>query len=143
LSVEEKLEKVHAMREELEEESRLLIVEQQTLEKNVRALEEQVVLNELKRQKALVEDLRSRNKAIKSTIAQLEAKKKELETKLGKLVQTPKAGKTPAQPGQTAEASESPEAITEENGVTITVMESEEIVETEEEQQEKKKRRFF
>lgn len=138
------------MRKELEEESRLLIEEQRKLEKDVLALEEQVAAQELKKEKALFEDLRSRNEATKSTIAQLEAKKKELETKLGQITQTPegaleaqKAGETPAQPETAEEASEQTEAVPEENGVTITVVESEEIGETQEKQQEKKKHMFF
>lgn len=137
------------MRVELEAESRLLIEEQQKLEKDVLALEEQSAAQELEKEKALVEDLRSRNEATKCTIAQLKAKKEKLETKLGQVTQTPEgaleaqeASEKPAQP-EKAEASERTEAVPEESGVTITLVESEEIVETQEKQQEKKKHRFF
>ena len=149
MTAKETLEKVQAMRKELEEESRLLIEEQQTLEKHVLALEEQVTAQELKKENALVEDLRSKNKAIKSSIAQLEARKKELETKLGQTAQTPectpeaqKASASSAHPEE-AEASGQTEADAEENGVTITIVESEESEDAQEEKPKKKKRRLF
>lgn len=128
------------MRKELEAESSSLIEKQQKLRKEVWVLEEQVIAQELKKEKALVEDLRYRNEVAKSTIAELEAKKKELETKLGKMTPTPEE---PAQLEKADETSEQTEADTEENGVTITVVESEEMIETQENQQEKEKFRFF
>ena len=66
MTAKETLEKVQAMRKELEEESHLLIEEQQILEKDVQVLEEQVASQELKIEQALVEDLRSRNEATKT-----------------------------------------------------------------------------
>jgi hypothetical protein len=137
------------MRKELEAESCSLLKKQQKLEKDVLDLEEQVLAQELKKEKALVEDLSSRNEATRNTIAQLEAKKKELETMLGQPTQTPecapessKASETPTQP-EKSETSEQTEAVPEENGIIITFVESEEVVEAQEEQKEKKTRRFF
>jgi len=126
MKAKDELEKLQAMRAKFEEESRLLAEEQQTLEKNVLALEEQVVSQELKKEKALVEDLRNKNKTVKNTIAQLEAKKEELETKLSQITQTsepaPEAHKSSASPKQPEKA--------------------EEVVEAQEKPQ-KKKKRFF
>jgi hypothetical protein len=140
LSAKAELEKLRVMRKELEAESSSLIEKQQKLRKEVWVLEEQVIAQELKKEKALVEDLRYRNEVAKSTIAELEAKKKELETKLGKMTPTPEE---PAQLEKADETSEQTEADPEENGVTITVVESEEMIETQENQQEKEKFRFF
>jgi hypothetical protein len=149
LSAKAELEKLQAMRKELEAESRSLIEKQQNLRKDVLALEEQVVAQELEKEKALVEDLRSRNEVAKSSIAQLEARKKELETKLGGTAETPEpaaktqeAHKTPTHPEKAEKVPEKTESFPEE-GVTITVVESEEIVETQEKQQEEKKFKFF
>ena len=140
MSAKAELEKLQVTRKELEAESSSLIEKQQKLRKEVLALEEQVIAQELKKEKALVEDLRYRNEVAKGTIAELEAKKKELETKLGKI--TP-ISEDPAQPEKADETSEQTEADPEETGVTITVVESEEIVETQEKQQGKEKFRFF
>jgi hypothetical protein len=150
LKAKTELEKLKAIRKELESESHSLIEKQQKLEKEVLALEEQTVTQELEKEKALVEDLRSRNEATKNAIAQLEAKKKEFETKLGQITQTPegasesqKASETPAQTKKAKKTSKQTEAVPEGNEVTVTVVESEEIVETQEKQQKKKKHRFF
>ena len=140
MSAKAELEKLQVTRKELEAESSSLIEKQQKLRKEVLALEEQVIAQELKKEKALVEDLRYRNEVAKGTIAELEAKKKELETKLGKI--TP-ISEDPAQPEKADETSEQTEADPEESGVTITVVESEEIAETQENQQGKEKFRFF
>ena len=140
MSAKAELEKLQVNRKELEAESSSLIEKQQKLRKEVLALEEQVIAQELKKEKALVEDLRYRNEVAKSTIAELEAKKKELETKLGKITPIPEET---AQPEKADETSEQTEADPEETGVTITVVESEEIVETQEKQQGKEKFRFF
>jgi hypothetical protein len=152
LSEQKELEKLQAMRAELEAESRLLIEEQQKLEKNVLSLEEQIVVEELRKEKAVIEDLKNRNKAAKETIAELEAKKKELETKLDK---APQAPETPIQkeekPKEAEAAPEPAEAVAEvaeDDGVTVTAIEGEALVEDQEaaddsSKQEKKKRRFF
>ena len=140
MSAKAELEKLQVTRKELEAESSSLIEKQQKLRKEVLALEEQVIAQELKKEKALVEDLRYRNEVAKGTIAELEAKKKELETKLGIITPTPEE---PAQPEKADETSEQTEADPEESGVTITVVESEEIAETQENQQGKEKFRFF
>jgi hypothetical protein len=127
MSVREKLKKVQAKRAELEEESRLLIEEQKKLEKNVLALEEQVVSRELKKEQAVVDALRSRNKGIKRTVAQLEAEKEELEAKLRQIAQTSEG----ALEEQTA------------SGSTLKPDKAEEDVEAQEKQKKKKKGRFF
>jgi hypothetical protein len=147
MSAKDELEKLQAMRAELEAESRSLIEKQQSLEKGVHSLKEQVDAEELKKEKALVEDLRSRNEATKSAIAQLKSKKKELEAKLGQMSQTPEAAPNAQKINETPEkkekAPEKNEAVSEKNGVTMTVVESEEMVETQKEQEEKKKFKFF
>ena len=125
MSAKEQLKKLQTKREELEAESRLLMEEQETLEKSVLALEEQIVAQKLKKEKALVEDLKIRNKAVKSIITELEAKKEELQTKLSQITQTPE-GSSEAQ--ETSASHEQPEEV-------------EEAIETQEKHQ--KKRRFF
>jgi hypothetical protein len=113
MSAKAELEKLLSIREELEAESRLLIDEQQNLEKYVRVLEDKVIAEEIKKERALVEDLRSRNEAAKTVIAQLEDKKKELEARLENLVvssepaiKAREAGKTTAKPEKVDEAPE-------------------------------------
>jgi hypothetical protein len=151
LSDLKELEKLQAMRAELEAESRSLIEEQEKLEKNVLALEQEVVVEQLKKEKAVIEDLKNRNKAAKDAIAELEAKKNQLETKLDQSPQ--QAPETPPpEEEKVEEAPEPAEAVSEdseEGGVTVTAIEGEALVENQEiveespEKQEKKKRRFF
>jgi hypothetical protein len=148
MSAEEELERLRAMRAELEAESRSLVEKQQNLEDSVLVLKENVLMEVIKKEKAVIEDLRKRNEATKGAIAQLEAKKTELETKLGQMKQNPEAEletekgkKSPKQPKKAEEAPEHNED-TEDNGVTITAIDDE-MFETQEKQQEKKKRKFF
>jgi DNA repair exonuclease SbcCD ATPase subunit len=153
LSEQTELEKLQAMRAELEAESRSLIEEQQKLEKNVQTLEEQVVIEKLKKEKAVIEDLKNRNKAAKDAIANLAAKKQELEKKLNPEPQAPPPAPEEAKPPEPQEPEEAPqpvEAAPEEDdgGVTVTAIEGEALVENQEiadesSKQEKKKRRFF
>ena len=132
------------MRAELEAESHSLKEKQKELESNLRALEEKVAIEELKREKAIIEELKNHNKATKDAIAQLEAKKKELESKLEQQLQQPE---TPHAEKETA-AEEPPEEA-EEGDVTVTTIESEALVESPEvinehpAKPEKKKHRFF
>ena len=139
MSAKEELTKLQVMRKELETESNSLMKKLQNSAKDLLAIEEQIIVQELKKEKALIEDLKNRNEAMKDVIAQLENKKLELEIKLGKMVQisetalrTRKVSKIPIQPEKTEtnEASERTEDFPEENGVTLTVIESEQIVET-------------
>lgn len=144
MSAKKELEKLQAMRAELEEESHSLKEKQRELESNLRALEEKVAIEELKREKAIIEELKNRNKATRDVIAQLEAKKKELEGKLEQQLQQPE---TP--PAEKETAAEEPPEEAEEGGVTVTAMESEALVESPEamnespKKPEKKKHRFF
>jgi chromosome segregation ATPase len=152
LSEQTKLEKLQAMRAKLESESRSLIEEQEKLEKNVLALEEQVYVEELKKEKAVIEDLKNRNKAAKDAIAELKAKKKALQNKLN---QVPEAQETLSseeeKPKETEEVAEPIEVTPEEaedGGVTVIAIEGGALVEDQElaeesPRQEKKKRRFF
>ena len=159
MSEQKELEKLQAMRAELEEEARLLKEEQKNLENNVLALEEKVVIEELNKEKAVIEELKNRNKATKDAIAKLEAKKKKLETKLGDAAQAPEAPspekeKEEEAPAQAEEveaakpAEEVPEEA-EEGGVTVTAIEGEALYENQEavnespKKHEKRKRRFF
>jgi seryl-tRNA synthetase len=158
LSAKEELEKLLAMRAELEAESCSLKELQKKLENNVLILEEKVVAEELKKEKAVIEELKNKNKATKDAIAQLEAKEKELETKLEQVSLTPEtppeegAKEAPAQSSETEEAPEHAEAEpeeAEEGGVAVTAIDSEALIENQEivsestKKQEKKKHRFF
>ncbi len=152
MSEQKELEKLQAMRAELEAESRSLIEEQEKLGKNVLALEEQVVVEELKKEKAVIEDLKNRNQTAKDAIAELEAKKKALRTKLNQASEAPEAPPPEEEkPKETEEAAESVEAApeqAEDGGVTVTAIEGEALVENQEleeesSKQEKKKHRFF
>jgi chromosome segregation ATPase len=154
LSEQKELEKLQAMRAELEAESRLLIEEQQKLEKSVLSLEEQVVVEELKKEKAVIEDLKNRNKAAKDAIADLEAKKKNLQSKLNQPPQEPepppeeeKAKEPEAAEAPEPEPAEAAPEEAEDGGVTVTAIEGDALVENPEvdegSKQEKKKRRFF
>jgi uncharacterized protein (DUF3084 family) len=146
MSTLKELEKLQAMRAELEAESHSLKEKQKELESSLLALEQEVVMEELNKEKAVIEELKNSNKATKDAIAQMEAKKRELETKLPQKPATPPPAKekkeeAPAQPEETEEA--------EESGVTVTAIEGEALVESPEatgespKKQEKKKRRFF
>jgi uncharacterized protein (DUF3084 family) len=147
MSTLKELEKLQAMRAELEVESRSLKEKQKELENSVLSLEQEVVMEALNKEKAVIEELKNSNKATKDAIAQLEAKKRELETRLEQAPQKPapppkgEREEAPAQPEETEEA--------EESGVTITAIEGEALVESPEatgespKKQEKKKRRFF
>ena len=149
MSVLKELEKLQAMRAELEAESHSLKEKQKELENSVLALEQEVVMEELNKEKAVIEELKNNNKAVKDAIIQLEAKKRDLESRLEQAPQpqaTPPPAKekkeeAPAQPEETEEV--------EESGVTVTAIESEALVENPEatgespKKQEKKKRRFF
>lgn len=155
----QELEKLRAMRAELEAEARSLRQEQKNLENNVVVLEEKVVVEELKKERAAIEELKNRNKATRDAIAELAAKKKKLETELGDVVETEappslaeeKAEETPAQSEETQEEAEPDILIPEEDedGVIVTAIEGEALVENQEavsdspRRQEKKKRRFF
>ena len=156
-------EKLQAMRAELEAESRSLKEEQANLENSVVSLEEKLASEELKKEKAAIEELKNRNKAAKEAIAELEQKKKKLENKLEDTAETPepapkkgKAKKEKVQPEEVEvveEAAEPAEAVVEEvetdnGGVTVTAIDDEVLVEEEEAveespKKEKKKRRFF
>ena len=149
MSALKELEKLQAMRAELEVESRSLKEKQKELENSVLSLEQEVVMKELNKEKAVIEELKNSNKATKDAIAQLEAKRRELETRLEQAPQKPvppppakgKKEEAPAQPEETEEA--------EESGVTVTAIEGEALIESLEatgespKKQEKKKRRFF
>ncbi len=132
------------MRAELEAESNSLKEKQKELENSLLALEEKVAIEELKKEKAIIEELKNRNKATMDSIAQLEAKKKELETKLAQQSQTPE---TPLP--ETEKTAEAPPEETEEGGVTVTAIEGEALFENPEapaespKKQEKKKHKFF
>ena len=157
MSEQKELEKLQAMRAELETESRLLIEEQQKLEKSVLSLEEQVVVEELKKEKAVIEDLKNRNKAAKDAIADLEAKKKSLQSKLNQPPQEPETPPPEEEKAKEPEAAEAPEPEpaeeapeeAEDGGVTVTAIEGDALVDNQEAvsdgpaKQEKKKRRFF
>lgn len=158
MSAKEELEKLQAIRAELEAESRSLKELQKKLENNVLTLEEKVVVEELKKEKAVIEELKSKNEATKDAIAQLETKKKELETKLEQVAPTPETPpeeevkEAPAKPEETKEVPEPAEAgpeEAEESGVTVTAIDGEALVENQEAvseshtKQEKKKHRFF
>jgi chromosome segregation ATPase len=145
MSALKELEKLQAMRAELEAESRSLKEQQKELENNVLALEQKVVMEELDKEKAVIEELKNSNKSTKDAIAQLEAKKKELEARIG---QAPQKPETPPPEKEKKEEAPKPEEA-EEGGVTVTAIEGEALVESPEateespKKKEKKKHRFF
>ena len=150
MSALKELEKLQAMRAELEAETRSLKEQQTNLENSVLALEEKVVFEELNKEKAAIEELKKSNKTTKDAIVQLEARKKELETRLGQESQTPET--PPPKKEKPEEAPEPAEAApegSEEGGVTVTAIEGEALVESPEatdespKKQERKKHRFF
>ena len=152
MSQQKELEKLQSKRAELEAASRLLKEEQDNLEKNVLDLEEKIIFEETKKEKTVIADLRKRNRAAKDTIAQLEAKKKELETKLHQTSPSPET--SPPEEEKTdvvEEALEPVEVIPEEfnEGFTVTAIVDEALIQDQKvtsessSRQEKKKRRFF
>jgi chromosome segregation ATPase len=149
---QEKLEKLQAMRGELEAESRSLIEEQEKLEKNVLALEEQVVVEEIKKEKDMIKDLKNRNEAAKDAIAALEKRKKALQSKLNEAQEASKVPSSRKKKSQKNKKSAKPVEVTAEEvkdgGVTIIAIEGEAFVDNQEiaevpSQQERKKHRFF
>jgi hypothetical protein len=65
MSAQKELEKLQAMRAELEAESRSLKEKQNDLENSLMTLEEKVANEALKKEKALIEELKNSNKARK------------------------------------------------------------------------------
>ena len=143
------------MREELEEESRSLEEQQCGLENTVISLEEKIIIEELKIEKAAIEDLKNRNKTAKEAISKLKSKKKKLETKLDNAGYDPeespsKNQEEASEPEEKEEASE-PEEKEEigEGGVVVTAIDGEAFEEQvgistdDSPKQEKRKRRFF
>ena len=148
MSAKHELEKLRNMRAELEEESRSLEEQQCSLENNVTSLEEKIIIEELKVEKAAIEELKNRNKTAKEAIAKLKSKKKKLENKLDNAGCDPK--ESPPAPENQEEASE-PEENEEigEGGVVVTAIDGEAFEEQvgisaeDSPKQEKRKRRFF
>jgi len=152
MSQNNELEKLQAKRAELEASSRLLIEEQEMLEKSVQDLEEKITIEEIKKEKTIIEDLRKRNTAVKESISSLEAKKKELESKLNQTLQLPISSSPEGEEGDLAEEGLEPvEVVPEEfdEGFTVTavvgdaLIEDQKVVRKSSSRQEKKKRRFF
>ncbi len=151
LSQKTEFEKLQTKRATLEAESHSLKEEQKNLEDNVKILEERIV----------IEELSNTNKAARDAISQLDAKRKELETKLKQVAQTsetlPPPEEAPQEVVNNAEkpedALEPAEAAPEEfeaDLVTVTAIDDEATVENQEvlsedlkRQQEKRKRKFF
>ena len=137
------------MRAELEAESRSLKEQQSSLENNVVSLEEKVASEELKKEKAAIEELKNRNKAAKDAISGLESKKKKLENKLGETVEKPEEpapqteqAEAPPQPEET-EAAEPAEVVPEEcdeGGVVVTAIDGEALEEQESQPTQEKKK---
>lgn len=152
MSQNKALEKLQAKRVELEASSRLLIEEQEKLEKSVQDLEERIIIEEMKKEKTIIEDLRKRNNAVKEFIASLEAKKKELESKLNQTLQLPVSSSPEGEEEDLAEEGLEPvevvpEEFEESFSVTAVVDEAlikdQKVVRKSSSRQEKKKRRFF
>ncbi|TRO52711.1 hypothetical protein E2P61_03115 [Candidatus Bathyarchaeota archaeon] len=145
MSTLQELEKLRAMRAELESESLSLKEQQSELEQSVISLEEKVAIEELKNEKDAIDELKNRNKVAKDAIAELKSKKKKLETKLGKAAQKQEA---PAQPEETEVAGPVEIIPEEDGGVVVTaldgeLLEDQETVNESPKRQEKRKRRFF
>jgi peptidoglycan hydrolase CwlO-like protein len=145
MSTLQELEKLRAMRAELESESLSLKEQQSELEQSVISLEEKVAIEELKNEKDAIDELKNRNKVAKDAIAELKSKKKKLETKLGKAAQKQEA---PVQPEETEVAGPVEIIPEEDGGVVVTaldgeLLEDQETVNESPKRQEKRKRRFF
>lgn len=145
MSTLQELEKLRAMRAELESESLSLKEQQSELEQSVISLEEKVAIEELKNEKDAIDELKNRNKVAKDAIAELKSKKKKLETKLGKAAQKQEA---PVQPEETEVAGPDEIIPEEDGGVVVTaldgeLLEDQETVNESPKRQEKRKRRFF
>lgn len=146
MSAKQELEKLRNMRAELEEESHSLEEQQCSLENTVGSLEEKIIIEELKIEKAAIEELKNRNKAAKDSIAKLKSKKKKLEIKL----ENAGYDQEESPPKNQEEASE-PEENEEigEGGVVVTAIDGEAFEEQvgisaeDSPKQEKRKRRFF
>ena len=146
MSAKQELEKLRNMRAELEEESHSLEEQQCSLENTVGSLEEKIIIEELKIEKAAIEELKNRNKAAKDSIAKLKSKKKKLEIKL----ESAGYDQEESPPKNQEEASE-PEENEEigEGGVVVTAIDGEAFEEQvgisaeDSPKQEKRKRRFF
>lgn len=146
MSAKQELEKLRNMRAELEEESNSLEEQQCSLENTVDSLEEKIIIEELKIEKAAIEELKNRNKAAKDSIAKLKSKKKKLEIKL----ENAGYDQEESPPKNQEEASE-PEENEEigEGGVVVTAIDGEAFEEQvgisaeDSPKQEKRKRRFF
>lgn len=146
MSAKQELEKLRNMRAELEEESHSLEEQQCSLENTVGSLEEKIIIEELKIEKAAIEELKNRNKAAKDSIAKLKSKKKKLEIKL----ESAGYDQEEKPPKNQEEASE-PEENEEigEGGVVVTAIDGEAFEEQvgisaeDSPKQEKRKRRFF
>lgn len=152
MSAQQELEKLQAIRVELEAESRSLKKQQSNLENSVMFLEEAIAKEEMRKEKAVIEELKNYNKAAKEAIVELEAKKEKLESRLEETAppleppatKKKRKGKKPAEPEAT------PEEIEAEGcGVIVTAIDGEVLVDEQEaidenpQKQEKKKRRFF
>jgi hypothetical protein len=152
MSEANELEILRAKKAELEAESRALIESQKNIENRVKALEEQVA----------IEELQKNNKALRETVNQLESKKVQLENKLKEKTKaqensapkenTASEGANPPESPPASEANENSEAVVEENSEDVVIfegidpeslLENEEIIENQEKPPEKKKRRFF
>jgi cobalamin biosynthesis Mg chelatase CobN len=152
MSEANELEILRAKKAELEAESRALIESQKNIENRVKALEEQVA----------IEELQKNNKALRETVNQLESKKVQLENKLKEKTKaqensapkenTASEGANPPESPPASEANETSEAVVEENSEDVVIfegidpeslLENEEIIENQEKPPEKKKRRFF
>ena len=158
MSVLQEIEKLRAMRVELEAESRSLKELQNSLENNVMCLEEKVATEELKKERVAIEELKRRNEATKDAIAGLKSKKKKLENKLEETLQKPEelalkekhTEEALAQPKEMKDNESntvSEEYESEDDSVVVTaieeVVEEQEVIEKNAKKQEKKKRRFF
>jgi hypothetical protein len=154
MSAKQELEKLRNMRAELEQESRSLGEQQCSLENTVISLEEKIIIEELKIEKAAIEELKNRNKTAKEAIAKLKSKKKKLENKLEDAgydqEESPPENqeKSPPENQEDASEPEENEAIGE-GGVVVTAIDGEAFEEQvgipaeDSPKQEKRKRRFF
>lgn len=146
MSAKQELEKLRNMRTELEEESRSLEEQQCGLENTVDSLEEKIIIEELKIEKAAIEELKNRNKMAKDAIAKLKSKKKNLETKLENAGYDPE--ESPPKNQEEASGPGENEDIAE-GGVVVTAIDGEAFEEQvgisaeDSPKKDKRKRRFF
>lgn len=144
MSANQELEKLRNIREELETEACSLEEQQSSLANIVMALEEKITIEELKMEKAAIDELKTRNRAAKAAIVKLKSKKRKLETRLDKAL-----GKLEEAPSEDQVSPPEENEEIADGGVVVAAIDGDaleeqlEITAEDSSKQGKRKRRFF